>query len=1088
MAISRVLGASLVSDLDRQGVDLQFTTSGNTLVYMDFANFRMGVNQENPQQSLHLNGNLLVANGSIYTSANVTYDIGQPDNWFNTLYVNSISATTFVAGNLSGVLLTNAQPNITSVGTLTGLTVDGNLTVVDYLLPNSNVSGSIGSDSLWWSEIYANVITAEEFNGTLTTGSQPNITNLANVTIEELTISSSFEFDGNLTVNRVDADEIYDNGNRVITEVTTINITGDATGSGNVTDIALTLQDTGVIAGVYGSADDEFADRIPKITVDSKGRITNIANVTLTQVGNVNFNDTTISANNNITIGTVNEGNIYLSPTGSGIVYMVDTDAVKLPTGDTSQRPDQPEEGYFRYNVDRNSIEFWNGDSWESPGVTPISSQVLIADGIEDTFTLNDESTADSLLVMINGTLQQPLVSYQVSGNLITFSEVPLTTDVIEVRNIASGATTVTALAIGGTSVSITPGNINLSGNLIPAADITYDIGSSDKQWRDLFLSGNTIHLGGATLSTNGSTLEFTPAGGSAIDLSGDTDPTSISNGASNVQVTADYVNIAISSTNIASFSTSGITTLGNISAAYIIGNGSQLTGLPAGYANANVATYLPTYTGTLGGNLAAANLTGIVSIAQGGTGAATTADALNNLLPSGEQTGYVLTTGGAGTYYWATAGVGGGATVGQSLTTLRQSNVATAGQTVFDLVNDLDYTPGTGQLRVYIDGTRQFPSAYSETSNVSFTLSAGVSAGTEVFAEIDAFSTFENFANLTYASNIGNIAAEGLTVQSAIESLEINKAPLASPVFSGVTTANGNLVVQGNLSINESMVTNDAVIANNLTVGGSPSVTLYNPGFLYFGENPPDSGFYNATFDGYALEVAQVESIIVGDVVTIYFSEGASTFTVTGVYFEEESQKYLYFNDPVPLGTSPAGEFVSMDIAARPPILQANSLNSSVTLTGNITAGNLFGTILTSSQPNITSIGTLETLNVLGLTTLSETTETLDTKSGVTGTVVHDFSTTAIWYYSNIAGPVTANFTNIPTTNNRITSVSIVINQGVIGRIVNGLQINGAAQTIRWQNNTVPTASANRIDVFTFSLLRAANAWTVLGSATSHG
>jgi hypothetical protein len=124
----------------------------------------------------------------------------------------------------------------------------------------------------------------------------------------------------------------------------------------------------------------------------------------------------------------------------------------------------------------------------------------------------------------------------------------------------------------------------------------------------------------------------------------------------------------------------------------------------------------------------------------------------------------------------------------------------------------------------------------------------------------------------------------------------------------------------------------------------------------------------------------------------------------------------------------------------------------------------------------------------VSGLTTLSETTETLDTKSSVTGTVVHDFSTTAIWYYSNIAGNVTANITNVPTTNNRITSVSIVVNQGSPGYIVNGLQIDGAAQTIRWQANTVPTASTNRVDVFTFSLLRAANAWTVLGSATSHG
>jgi hypothetical protein len=38
----------------------------------------------------------------------------------------------------------------------------------------------------------------------------------------------------------------------------------------------------------------------------------------------------------------------------------------------------------------------------------------------------------------------------------------------------------------------------------------------------------------------------------------------------------------------------------GNITGAYILGNGSQLTGLPTQYSNANVAAYLPTYSGEL--------------------------------------------------------------------------------------------------------------------------------------------------------------------------------------------------------------------------------------------------------------------------------------------------------------------------------------------------------------------------------------------------------------------------------------------------------------------------------------------------------
>ena len=173
--------------------------------------------------------------------------------------------------------------------------------------------------------------------------------------------------------------------------------------------------------------------------------------------------------------------------------------------------------------------------------------------------------------------------------------------------------------------------------------------------------------------------------------------------------------------------------------------------------------------------------------------------------------------------------------------------------------------------------------------------------------------------------------------------------------------------------------------------------------------------------------------------------------------------------------------------------VLASSYVGGSVNVSANIlantvTAWALGGTITTASQTNITAVGSLTSLNVTGLTTLAETTETLDTRSGLTGTVIHDFSTTAIWYYSNIAGNVTANITNVPTTDNRVTSVSIIVNQGATGFVINGLQVNGAAQTIRWQGNTVPTASTNRLDVFTFSLLRAANAWTVLGAATSHG
>jgi hypothetical protein len=69
---------------------------------------------------------------------------------------------------------------------------------------------------------------------------------------------------------------------------------------------------------------------------------------------------------------------------------------------------------------------------------------------------------------------------------------------------------------------------------------------------------------------------------------------------------------------NVAVFANTGanitgaLTATGNVTGNYILGNGSQLTGLPATYGNANVAVYLPTYTGNLSPNVVAA--TGNVS------------------------------------------------------------------------------------------------------------------------------------------------------------------------------------------------------------------------------------------------------------------------------------------------------------------------------------------------------------------------------------------------------------------------------------------------------------------------------------------
>jgi hypothetical protein len=145
-------------------------------------------------------------------------------------------------------------------------------------------------------------------------------------------------------------------------------------------------------------------------------------------------------------------------------------------------------------------------------------------------------------------------------------------------------------------------------------------------------------------------------------------------------------------------------------------------------------------------------------------------------------------------------------------------------------------------------------------------------------------------------------------------------------------------------------------------------------------------------------------------------------------------------------------------------------------------------GNIILSANGSTQTVTIPGSLSVTGLTTLQETTEVLNTKTTATGTVVHDFLTGAIWVHSSISANFTANFTNVPTTDNRTINVVLVLIQGATARIPNAVQIAGSGQTILWQGGTAPTGNANKRDIVSFTLLRTGSAWTVLGSLSTYG
>jgi hypothetical protein len=181
-----------------------------------------------------------------------------------------------------------------------------------------------------------------------------------------------------------------------------------------------------------------------------------------------------------------------------------------------------------------------------------------------------------------------------------------------------------------------------------------------------------------------------------------------VANAASNTFVGTDG-STAVSSNGVISFSSgNGVTVKGSANTLTV--NTSQDL----------QSTASPTFAGL--------TLTSPLAITQGGTGAQSAGAALTALLPSGTTSGYVLTTGGPGNFYWAAGGggSGGSAIPGTAINTSRLTYTASAGQNTFSAPV---FTAGTGQLKLFVNGVRQHAD-FTETTTTLSTVACTGSAG----------------------------------------------------------------------------------------------------------------------------------------------------------------------------------------------------------------------------------------------------------------------------------------------------------------------------------------------------------------------
>jgi len=327
MAIGRISGPLLKSNLVRDGVDLAFETD---LLYLDVTNRRIGINSAAPQYPLDVDGttrttdlevtgqfdigNFNIAGNTITSDQQTINSIaggGEATVYHSRLIVNDIDGNTisttssnadlelrpngtgqtriFSNTQITGDLLVNGNINATG-----NITIDGNLTIGDAttdtivinasikssLIPETTNTYDIGSSTYRWRNLYAQGVNADTLN--------LNTFSIGNMTFTNNQITSNTGFDLIL----------------------------DANGSGSV------------------------------------------------KIGDFAIRD-------NLITNTVTNSITTIKQSGTGFFKIEGTNAFVPPKGNTSQRPTAyAEEGMTRYNTDSKALEIWDGSSWVSPAGT----------------------------------------------------------------------------------------------------------------------------------------------------------------------------------------------------------------------------------------------------------------------------------------------------------------------------------------------------------------------------------------------------------------------------------------------------------------------------------------------------------------------------------------------------------------------------------------------------------------------------------------------------------------------------------------------------------------------------------------------
>jgi hypothetical protein len=452
----------------------------------------------------------------------------------NVATAGTVSATGNVTG---GNILTGGLISSTGAVTSGGFTTTGNVTGGNLLFGSGIVSGT---GNIYADTIFANISgnidagganTEVQFNNDNVLAGSPGFT--FNTVGNVLTANGNINGANLFTGGTVSATANITGGNILTGGL--ISATGSITSAANVTGGNITT------AGLVTATGDVIGGNI-----STAGQVTATGNVTGGNIltgGLVSATGTLTGSNVILTSGTIDGpasgritingadadvdfavdgdtvANVFYVDAGTGtasfgastqvtnaIVNFATTTSIKTPVGNTAQRPATGVTGMLRFNTTDNNLEIYDNTEWTAVGVpafTVIADEQFNGDGSTLAFTLSTSQTTNSCIVSINGVVQIPTIAYSVSGTTLTFTEAPLSGDLIDVRQITT-TTTVTAISNSSgnavVEVSDTSNDVTITGDLVPNGNLTQTLGTATNRWSNLYVGGNTIFLGNLQL------------------------------------------------------------------------------------------------------------------------------------------------------------------------------------------------------------------------------------------------------------------------------------------------------------------------------------------------------------------------------------------------------------------------------------------------------------------------------------------------------------------------------------------------------------------------------------------------------------